>query len=529
MAQAGYLRLRRFALVLVGCLLLPLAGWAGNDVVVCPINGMIDDGVAVLVERTVREAADAKAIVFEIDTPGGLVDSAIRITKTILGAPCPTIAYIQGMGAISAGALISFACTHIIMTPDTNIGAATPVAMTSEGMMPTGEKEVSFMRAKMRALAERNHHSAALGEAMVDKDIELRSRVGADGKPEIFAVYPEGYRAASEVTEAVRKALDELPPELAPVKKLAEGVLPEGGEAAHPKAVEAPPAQLDNSTVILPAGKLLTLTPKEAQEFGLIQTTANTIQEVLGFYGFGGAGLRYIEPTWAESLFRFLTNPMVAGLLLMFGIGGIYIEMKTPGFSLPGLVGIVCLILFFGSHYVIGVAEWLDILLVAAGIILILIEVFIIPGFGAVGGIGLLCLLVGLYMTLTGVAIPRYSWDYDRLRNALVSLTITASSFGVLLYIMWKLFPHTPLYGRLVQVHVQHPEAGYTVQTKEDSAAVGLRGVALSMLRPAGKARFGDKTFQVVTRGEFIPPGSPIAIILVDGNRYVVESVEENH
>ena len=522
---------------LVVSLILLLAGTASAEgfVVVCPIEGMIDDGIAVLVDRAVHESAGAKALVFEIDTPGGLVDAAIRTSESILSASCPTIAYVKGMGAISAGALISFSCNHIIMTPDTNIGAATPVIPSTEGMLPTGEKEVSFMRAKMRALAERNHHSPALAEAMVDKDIELRSYKDADGKLQIFAVYSSGTQepaAASktfntdDAVKIVKKLLDETPIPTEESKKKAE----EPGPVRKFVSSETTPTPvpIEQTQLILPSGKLLTLTPKESIEYGLIPTTANTLTEVLAYYNFAGAEIRRVTPTWAEVIFRWLSNPMVSGLLLMFGIGGLYIEMKTPGFGLAGIVGFTCLALFFGAHLVLGVAEWLDVLLVVAGIVMILIEIFVLPGFGIVGAAGILCLLLGLYMTLTGVVVPQYSWDYERLKNAEVSLTIATTSFALLVYVAWKLFPHTPLYGRFVQIHVQQPDKGYVVQTAaQQAAAVGLEGVAASMLRPAGRGRFGEVSYQVVSRGEYIPPGTPIMIVQVDGNRYVVERLKE--
>ncbi|HNR36272.1 MAG TPA: NfeD family protein [Candidatus Hydrogenedentes bacterium] len=469
------------ALLLLG-LLVSSAAQAAR-VVVCPITGMIDDGVAAVVDRAVREAAEADALVFEIDTPGGLVDAAVRVTQSIAKASCPTVAYIQGMGAISAGALISFACTTIVMAPGSNIGAATPVTVTPEGMTPLGEKEVSYMRAKMRALAESTRRNPALGEAMVDKDIELRMKAGEDGRKEITAVYTE-----------------------------------EGG-----KAPDLEPGE----TILLPAGKLLTLTPNEALDNGLIPLVANSLDDVLRHIGKEEAEILRITPTWAERIFRWLTNPVVAGLLLMFGVGGLYVELKTPGLGWAGLIGLSCLALFFGAHVIIGIAEWLDVLLVAAGIALILAEVFLIPGTTVFGGVGIICVLAGIYMSLTGVTIPTYSWEYDRLRGAAISLTVAGTTFALLVYVMWKLFPHTPLYGRFVQQHVQEPAAGYVVQTADSQAAVGLRGIAVTMLRPSGRGRFGETSFQVVARGEYIPPGTPIVIVQVDGNRYVVEKSEE--
>ncbi|MEX2016152.1 MAG: ATP-dependent Clp protease proteolytic subunit, partial [Candidatus Hydrogenedentales bacterium] len=115
----------------------------GDVVIVCPIEGMIDEGIAVIVERAVEEANEkgAKALIFRIDTPGGRVDSAVKIASAIQRSRTLTIAYIEGMGAISAGALISMACDEIVMAPGSNIGAAAPVIPTAEGMQPTGEKE----------------------------------------------------------------------------------------------------------------------------------------------------------------------------------------------------------------------------------------------------------------------------------------------------------------------------------------------------------------------------------------------------
>lgn len=506
--------------------------WAADFVVVCPVTGMVDDGLGVLIERAVKESNGARALILEVDTPGGLVDSAIEISKSLSAAPCRTIAYIHGMGAISAGALISYSCKDMIMAPDTNIGAATPVVPSAEGMVPTGEKEVSFMRAKMRALAERNGHNPAIGEAMVDKDIELRAYTDERGKLQVFAVYNSPAEGTS-TSDIVRRVVDALPPELDEVRKLAKEVLPsptEDASATPPASTAAAGITPDPNLgeVILPAGKLLTLTPQEAIKYGVVPTTASNLEEVLTHYGLTDVEVRRIQMTWAEAAFRWLTNPVIAGILLMLGIGGIYLEIKTPGFGIPGVIGIVCLAMFFGAHVVLGVADWIDVLLVVIGLALIITEIFILPGHLVFGVTGILCVLVGLYMSLTTVTVPRYSWDYDRLRGALVSMTVAMASLAAFVYAVWKLFPHTPFHSALVQTLEQKPEAGYTVQTAEQhDAAIGLKGVAISMLRPAGRGRFGNMTFQVVSRGEFIENGTPIVIIQADGNRYVVAKAEK--
>lgn len=500
------------------------AAFAADVVVVCPVTGVIDDGNAALIARAVQEASSAKALILEIDTPGGQIDSALKIANTIKSAPCRTIAYATGMGAISAGALISYSCTDIIMSPEAAIGAATPVIASPEGMMPTGEKEVSFMRAEMRAKAESHNRNPAIAEAMVDKDIELWSYTDAQGAFQIVAVYPN--HAEPGVGDVVKKAIDSLPSDLNEIKKIAKDALPATPDA--PKTSERPANVPADAQLIKPAGKLLTLTAKEALKYQLISATAASIQDVTAQYTMTDVQVRRLRMTLAEQIFRILTNPVVAGILLMLGIGGLYLEMKTPGVSLPGVIGVVCLVLLFGSHLLLGIAEWIDVLLVVIGIGLILAEIFVLPGHMIMGVSGMVCILAGLYLTLTGVTVPQYSWEFDRLRNAGVSLGIAFATLALFVYLTWKLFPHTPFYNKIVQVHVQERAQGYVVQSDADQAlAIGRRGIATSMLRPAGRGRFGDTTLQVVSRGEFISPGSPIMIVQVDGNRYVVDTFEE--
>ncbi len=527
-----YLRRSLFILVLPALFLSVEAvdnGEEGDYVVLMPVTGMVDDGIDVLLERVLREYEDAEALVLRIDTPGGRVDSAIEITKRLMEAPMHTIAYVEGMGAISAGALISYACDDIIMTPDSNMGAATPVMVGPGGMQPTGEKEVSFLRARMRALAETKGHNPYVAEAMVDEDIELRARLKEDGSLEIFAGEardarqeeaddPDGAMPAPTLDDIIERLLEDYGDE--GLQMNLSGSLMGGWLAAN--AAE--------SEVVLQAGKLLTVTGGEAERFGIIPKTVTSIDEALEHYGYADHRRVEADFTWAESLFRFLTHPTMAGLLLMAGMGGIYFEVRSPGFGLPGMVGITALALFFGARYIIGLADWIDVVLVAVGVMLLAVEIFALPGFGVFGAAGILCILAGIYLALTNVPIPEYSWDFDRLREAGQTLLVAVVSYGVVGLAVLKIFPRTPMYRGLVLTQDMSNEAGYAVEPeaelREDSA-IGMRGKALSMLRPVGRGRFGGKTYMVVTRGDFIDEGAPIEIKEVRGNRYVVEQVRE--
>ena len=472
----------------------------GPRVVFCPIDDMVDDGLAVLVSRAVREAQGADALVLVVDTFGGKVDSAITITDALLNTPCRTIAYIRGKGAISAGAIISYACKEIVMHPASNIGGAQPVTVSPEGSLPTGEKEVSFLRSKIASLANVNGHNPALAQAMVDMDIELYVSEQPDGKVLVWS----------------------------PTVANAEGLIP---------SIEAPSGEVprhgllagktdSSAKLFLGKGKLLTLTAQEALRFGLASHTADDEEQLLAHLGLSDASREYIVMTAAERIYRWLTHPVISGLLFMLGIGGLYLEMKTPGFGLPGVVGITALVLFFGARAVLGLAAWMDIILVATGLGLLLAEIFVIPGFGVAGILGMLFIFVGLLFSFTtgDFWIPTYSWEVDRYLEAGLTLLIASVSLAVVLTAIWKLLPRTSAYGHLVLSDAESPELGYVVQTAEDvRAALGSKGVAVTKLRPSGKGRFGKSVIQVVSQGEFIEAGAAIQIILVDGNRYIVK------
>ncbi len=517
----------------------------GDFAIVCHIEDEINDGIAVVVERAVREAENAKLLIFVIDTPGGRVDSAINITQSILKASCPTAAYIKGMGAMSAGAIISYACDHIIMAPATQIGASAPVMMGAEPSEVMNQKSVSFVRAIYRSLAEEKGHNALIGEAMVDGDLEIYAVRNDDDTVTVFLV--EDGETVEESGSAIHPEMGELVDQVfdssegaedSPIKKVLEkfmgGTQKPGADDLDEEAV-APkkrgrPADLPEGAVRISArGELLTLTTQESVRWGLAMSSQKSIEDTMEFLDFGEMAIVTIEPTWAEALFAFLTNPMISGLLVMCAMGGIYLEVRTPGFGLPGIIGVTCLAIFFGAHYVIGLADWLDLTLVLLGLLLIVIELFALPGFGLAGLAGVLSLLTGLYLSLTRVAIPQFDWDFDRLGNAGQTITVASLLFIALNMLLWKLFPKTPLFKWLILEEAQTVEAGYTVQTTaQEQSAVGLTGVTTSMLRPSGRGRFGAKTYDIVTRGEFLEAGAPVRIIQAEGNRHVVTALEED-
>ena len=504
------------------------------------LEGMVDDGMAVLVDRAIREVADSKALIFIIDTPGGRVDSAFNIVDKIVQAPCKTVAYITGeMGAISAGALISYACDEIVMSPSANIGAAQPVMMSQQGMEPLGEKETSVVRAKFATIAEMKGHNPDIARAMVDKDIELRAFPQPDGSFKVQATDPET-KAGFDATEVVNDIANDPEDAIRTIAKLfgveIPDVKPDKNEeepaATEVELIQEATASAENvgGIVIDSSDKLLTLTPQEAKKYGVIKYISKDLDQVLWDLSLNSMAVVTITPTWSEDLYKWLISPEITLLLLVLGVGGLYIEFKTPGFGLPGIVGICALTIFFGSRYVVGLADWLDVALLITGIILVLVEIFIVPGFGVIGALGIIFVLAGIVMSFTfdDYQLPQYSWQWDRLEDAGFAMTMTMFSMVLIVLLTWKFLPKTPLYSRLVLADQQLPQEGYTAQIPQEAeATIGRKGIATSMLRPAGRGRFGDKTYQVVSLSEYIEEGTPIVIVQAEGNRYVVDRIKK--
>ena len=169
-------------------------------------SGMIDPGIAAFVERVVGEvdSAESAAIVFDIDTFGGRVDAATVIRDAILDTDLLTIAFVNKR-AISAGALISLACDKIVMTQASTIGATTPVDMGGE---KASDKVTSYMRAEMRATAERTGRDPKIAEAMVDERVDIPGLSAEAGRPATLTTEQAlHYQIADETAETLYEVL----------------------------------------------------------------------------------------------------------------------------------------------------------------------------------------------------------------------------------------------------------------------------------------------------------------------------------
>ena len=199
------------------------------------------------------------------------------------------------------------------------------------------------------------------------------------------------------------------------------------------------------------------------------------------------------------------------------GILGIIVELRTPGFGVPGALGIASLALFFWGHWLVRLAGWEELLLVGAGVILLAVELFVTPGFGVMGVLGLVALLSGLGLSLVGAGA---TWEVIITAIGQVALSLLLA-LAVSLALL-RLLPHLPFGRRLVLETELTVREGFASAPETDRVWLGKRGTAASTLRPAGIAEIEGERVDVVSDGEFIDEGEPITVVRVDGNRIVV-------
>jgi membrane-bound serine protease (ClpP class) len=272
-------------------------------------------------------------------------------------------------------------------------------------------------------------------------------------------------------------------------------------------------------TGVIGKGKLLTLTTAEALKYKVADLTAATVDAALDAAGLGKANVRNARQTWAESLVRFLTHPIVSSLLMTLGLLGLLVEIRTPGFAVPGTVGLISLGLFFWGHWLVRLAGLEELLLVSVGVLLLALEIFVLPGFTVAGVAGIVTIVLGLGMTLVGAGATAAAIS-DALARVVLSVLLAIAGALALL----RVLPHLPFGRRLVLATDMPAGLGYVSAPESDRRWLGRTGTALSPLRPAGIAEIDGTRLDVVSEGGFIVAGATIEVTRTDGNRIVVRA-----
>ncbi|NLP18628.1 MAG: nodulation protein NfeD [Firmicutes bacterium] len=267
---------------------------------------------------------------------------------------------------------------------------------------------------------------------------------------------------------------------------------------------------------IIASGKLLSLSAQQALELGLADVILGNYQEIIDYLGYPQAELIFSAPTTAEKISRFVTSPLVSPLLLTIGFTGLVIELYTAGWGISGTVGLLSLGLYFGGHLVAGLAGWWVVGLFLAGVFLLLLELLVIPGFGLVGVSGILAIL-GSILLATG--------DFAR---AITYLVVALGATLLLVVFLLRYITKTHKWRWLILGDRLDKEHGY-VAPRDLSSLTGKEGIALTPLRPAGAAEIEGGRQDVISEGIFIPAGTKIKVIRVEGGRVLVHPIRETY
>ncbi len=267
--------------------------------------------------------------------------------------------------------------------------------------------------------------------------------------------------------------------------------------------------------------QLVTLTSGEAYKFGIADTLANNLDELLAAFNLESARKIEIHPNWAEGVVRFLNNGIVTSILIMIGFFGLLAEIKSPGWGVPGTAGLIALTLFFGSAYILQLASIIEILMFIIGVTLIILEIFVIPGFGIAGISGIVLVFISLFLSLVG-GDPFL--DFEMVSNAIIQLSVSLVAAVILIFILAKFLPKTTIFNKFVLAVEEKKDAGFVSHSTSDEL-VGKEGVAITTLRPAGTAKIDGNRVDVVSESEYIEKGQKIKVIAVEGIRVVVKEI----
>lgn len=484
--------------------------------IIVTIQGEINDITLVSLKRRVEDIRQAGAtmLVLEMDTPGGLAGSALEICtylKKLTGLK--SVAWVNP-SAYSAGAMISLACDEIVVSSSSKFGDCAPIMFSpTEGLQQLGETE----RAKAESpilkefidSAHRRRYDPLLCEAMV--------RVGN----EVWWLENKDTGERKFVSKVDKEAL-----------------VKDGGAWRLVTQMHDPVSGMDLPArqPVVSTRDLLTLTQSEAVAYGFAKAIISSEEELRAFYGISGPIIRH-TPNWAEELADFLCSPIVRTILVMLIAMGAYAEFQAPGHFVGGAVALVALLIFLGAPYLTGLANLWEILLVLVGLILLAIELFVVPGFGILGLLGIMLILLGLIATFVPtepgpVIIPQMPATWSGLKTG---LEVVLEGMALSLVGMWflnKYLTKIPVARGLV---LSPPSFSGTVTTPAVAAAtgkvqtdtlaalrVGDNGRTLTRLRPAGKALINGRRWDVIAQGQMLEVDVSIEVVEMEGGRIVV-------
>ncbi len=445
------------------------------------------------VETAKRAKADL--IVVEFDSPGGQLEESYAIGEILRDLDWAyTVAYCD-RAALSGAALAAIGTDELIMTPEARIGDI-GVIYQDPGAFAfrfAPAKIISDVVAFGRGLAESKGRPPELVEAMIDKDVLVFSQKSVDGKIEFKTTRVDAKEQPQEPWQLV----------------------PESGPE-----------------------RFLELSGRRAVELGLASETVNNKQELSNRLQFKLDQARVLRHKTTDTIAAVLSHPIIAALLIIIGALALYVELSAPGIGAGGIIATLCAGLFFWSNFMGGTAGILEVLLFIGGVGLIVIELFVIPGWGVSGILGFLLVLASAVLASQSFVIPQTTTEVSQFVNTLTMIFVAMTLIVIGGVVITKKIGRIPFFNQIVLA--PPGERARSDPKKENSStpkrepvahpivSVGDWGESVTVLRPAGRARFASRSVDVVSDGEFIDPGTKIRVVRIQGAIVTVTRVSAN-
>jgi membrane-bound serine protease (ClpP class) len=268
--------------------------------------------------------------------------------------------------------------------------------------------------------------------------------------------------------------------------------------------------------------RLITLTADEALKYKIADTVLTDFNQALAYLNLKNSKIVESRSNWAEGVVKFLNNPIVSSILIMIGFFGLMAEIKSPGWGVAGTTGIIALVLFFGSSYILQLASIVEILMFIVGLGLLLAEIFIIPGFGITGISGIVLIFASIFLSLLG---NKPFIDMESISIALIQLSASVLVALAGIFVLAKYLPKSSAFNRLVLADAEKAEHGF-VSYPSEKELLGKEGIAYTTLRPGGTAEIDGRKVDVIADSEYLDKGTKIRVLRVEGIKVVVTAVK---
>jgi membrane-bound serine protease (ClpP class) len=452
------------------------------------VNRVIDQVTFDYVRKSLSDARNqgVNLIVLRIDSEGGQTSAAERLAELLgnLDKQIKTVAYVDNR-AMGVAALLPMACDEVVLSNQARWGDVSRMITADGASEPIDPATLTSLSEKARVLANRKGHSGAVAAAVFNPAL------------------------------ALHQALDQQTGAVVPV--LQSDLVNE-------------PARYQLRATVKPEGQTLVITPENAGALGMSTRVGLDRASLMREFGIQGR-MREVEPSWVDTLVTILNTPWVSWLLLFVGLFMLILELKLPGVGLPAIISALCFLLFFWGHSRAGTADTLEILLFLTGVVCLVLELFVFPGFGVFGLTGVLLVLVSIIMASHTFIWPTQEYEYRQLGGTLFAITATLFGVGFGAFMLGKFLPSVPLFRRLVLVPEPLTPDDPTAKPALDPTEatyyylLGEQGRTTTVLRPTGKARFGDQLVDVTADGFFIEAHVPVEVTDVQGTRVIVKKV----